>query len=208
MKTKKSPLQESALEKIKEFTEKGIAVTDDGLAYASAVTEYATLGVRQNNQDIEISELVQKLIEDYQDVAKEKGIDLSIELKGKYVIYADKSIIYEKIFRNLMQNVIDHSEAKNLKLSLEKTTKRGVDYALVTFEDNGKGIRNEKLNEMFILFKTSKQVKYEGSRQRGFGLPTALKASALYSGDIEINSTEGIGTKFLVYLPIKEEKHD
>jgi signal transduction histidine kinase len=65
----------------------------------------------------------------------------------------------------------------------------------ITCEDNGVGIAPEHLNRIFDLYFTTKE---HGS---GIGLSIVYRAIQLLDGEIEVQSTPGLGTTFRVLLP-------
>lgn len=76
--------------------------------------------------------------------------------------------------------------------------RRSGEFALVTVEDTGCGIREENKERIFEPFFTTKR---PGSGT-GLGLSSAYGAIKQSRGFVEVVSTEGQGTKILVYLPV------
>lgn len=68
----------------------------------------------------------------------------------------------------------------------------------VSVEDNGSGIPAAHLHRIFEPFFSTKP-QGEGT---GLGLPIARKIIAEHGGDIEVHSTVGEGTRFVVRLPM------
>jgi signal transduction histidine kinase len=80
------------------------------------------------------------------------------------------------------------------------TTRADGDAAIaIEIADNGKGIAPENLGRIFDPFFTTKEV---GSGT-GLGLSIAYKIVAQHGGRIDVRSTVGEGTTFIVILPIK-----
>lgn len=72
-------------------------------------------------------------------------------------------------------------------------------YAILKFSDNGPGMSQEELLNVFTLF-------YRGNRNSrikgyGIGMPLAKKIVTLHSGKITVSSQKGEGTIFTVKLP-------
>ena len=65
----------------------------------------------------------------------------------------------------------------------------------ITVEDTGVGIPSDKLDRIFDLYYTTKP---EGS---GIGLSIVYRIVQLHGGEIEVQSTEGRGTSFHIFLP-------
>jgi len=73
-------------------------------------------------------------------------------------------------------------------------------YARITVEDQGTGIQPDHLERIFEPFFTTKGVG-EGT---GLGLAVARGIVAEHGGWIEVESTMGRGTRFLIWLPLAE----
>ena len=76
----------------------------------------------------------------------------------------------------------------------------GGDYVRVSIEDRGAGISDMHLKHIFDPFFTTKE---KGS---GLGLPIAYSIVSKHGGTIEVNSKEGQGTTFSIYLPASKKK--
>ena len=73
-------------------------------------------------------------------------------------------------------------------------------YVCVSLEDNGPGMPPETLERIFDPYFTT---KIEGS---GLGLASAYSIIHRHGGNIEVESTQGQGTKFTLVLPATEAK--
>ncbi len=69
-------------------------------------------------------------------------------------------------------------------------------YFYILIEDNGIGISRENIEKVFEPFFTTKE------KALGLGLTTAYNIIKSANGDIEIESTEGAGTKVKIFLPV------
>jgi signal transduction histidine kinase len=67
---------------------------------------------------------------------------------------------------------------------------------LVTVSDTGEGIPEDHLNEIFDPFFTTKE------RGTGFGLSVVLRIVKTYTGRINVESEQGKGTTFQIWLPL------
>ncbi len=76
-------------------------------------------------------------------------------------------------------------------------------YAMLSVEDNGIGMGSQTLERAFDPFFTTKPVG-EGS---GMGLPVVHGIVTSHEGAIEIESTEGQGTKVMMYFPEKSSEY-
>ena len=122
-------------------------------------------------------------------------------------VYIDSSQIEQvilNVFLNAVEAITSGGEI-HVKISIAKNTKLKEDSALsdavcIGVSDNGIGIPDEKLEKIFNPFFTTK------SDGVGLGLSISSRLLEENGGKIELESEEGAGTTFKIYLPIIEKK--
>lgn len=124
-----------------------------------------------------------------QQSAQSSGVDLSIELEhDRLAIEADQKMI-EQVIINLIKNALaalENTESPKIKLRA-KLAEQGV---VIEVRDNGEGIDDELLPQIFIPFFTTRK---NGS---GIGLSLSKNIMKLHHGDLRVRSKVGEGTVF------------
>ncbi len=106
----------------------------------------------------------------------------------------------EQVFTNLITNSIKYSEqGGKLIVSLTKDSSD----AIISFKDDGIGIPKEDIDKLFNRF-----YRVEKSRQRkaggsGLGLSIVKQILDLHRASITVESELGVGSNFIVRLPLK-----
>ena len=96
-------------------------------------------------------------------------------------------------FLNLAQNAMQAMpKGGRLTVSCEALPNRRVG---VRVEDTGVGIAPENLMKIFELYYTTKE------RGTGVGLSMVYRTVQIHNGEIDVESTVGVGTTFIVVLP-------
>ncbi|HJU44679.1 MAG TPA: ATP-binding protein [Vicinamibacterales bacterium] len=96
-------------------------------------------------------------------------------------------------FLNLAQNAIQAMpRGGRLTIACSAAANRRVS---VRVEDTGVGIAPEDLTKVFQLYYTTKE------RGTGLGLSMVYRTIQIHNGDIDVESTVGVGTTFIVTLP-------
>lgn len=119
----------------------------------------------------------------------------------------------EKILNNLIYNAIKFTPSGgqiNIKISKSKNKDvlniidRGVnvDYIKIEIEDTGMGIDKDQLPYVFQRFYQVNQSKETMDIGSGIGLAITKDLIDLHHGVIEVNSKKGVGTSFLIKLPL------
>ena len=100
----------------------------------------------------------------------------------------------EELFLNTMLNAIQAMEEGG---HLSITANRRDTQIHIEIEDTGKGIPEDKINDVFDLFYSTKKAG-EGT---GLGLWMTYELVKKYKGDVSLSSQEGIGTKVVFKIP-------
>lgn len=105
-----------------------------------------------------------------------------------------------EVFLNLFMNAADAMpDGGSLEVEglVERPPHRKEDYLAIKVRDTGKGIRKEHLSRVFERYFTTKDTG------TGLGLAVVERVISAHSGTVRIESTEGEGTTFTVYLPYR-----
>ncbi len=111
-------------------------------------------------------------------------------------IYVDAKQI-EQVLINLVINA-RHAVEEGGKIEIDAEEKRN--FVVLSVSDNGTGIKKENLPRIFDPFFTTKT---EG-KGTGLGLPISQRIVEINGGKITVESEEGKGTTFRVWLPIDQ----
>jgi len=141
----------------------------------------------------------------FSDYAKRRQIHFSFEAEqGNFSICFDKEKV-EKIYFNLLSNAFKHTESgKHIKISLTKEQLNGQDHVRITVYNEGKAIPEEKIKSIFERF-YKVNPNDEGT---GIGLALTSALVEVHHGKITVESEEGTGTTFSVWLPTVQNPED
>lgn len=138
---------------------------------------------------------------------KDKGLTYDCQLKGdigKYYIGDDSKL--EQILLNILGNAVKFTDAGgNVTLIIECTAQfDGQSNFRFTIKDTGVGISKDYLPRIFEPF--SQEDDTTTSRYGGSGLGMAITKNIvqMMNGTIEVESAKGVGTIFVVNLPLKD----
>ncbi|QAA32588.1 Cache 3/Cache 2 fusion domain-containing protein [Clostridium manihotivorum] len=106
----------------------------------------------------------------------------------------------ERILLNLISNATKFTEpGDEIYVNLHD---KG-EYIVISVRDTGIGIPEEKLSQLFQRFKQVDPLLSRSHEGSGIGLSIVKALVELHEGSIEVRSSYGVGTEFIITLPAK-----
>lgn len=148
-----------------------------------------------------LNDLIRKIAELFELEIKDKQIKFSLKLSPDISqIQADEDQVRQilmNVIINAIQAILNEGE---IKIKTEKVLLKEEPAIKLIIEDSGIGIPEKDFNQIFDPFFSTKE---KGS---GLGLSIAYKLIEAHQGEIKVESKEGEGTKFVIFLPQKGGK--
>lgn len=148
--------------------------------------------IHLNLAQIKFLGMLQPLIDSFSLELQKKSIQMDFPISESATVYADKSILIE-ILRNVIANAIKFSNPGGwIRITFLDTEK----FTEITIEDNGPGIPLERQKDLFYKQMTSPGS--QGEKGFGIGLKLCFELIRLHQGNIQVQSEEGKGSRFIV----------
>lgn len=146
-------------------------------------------------EEINLSDLINGIAVLKKDKFSKEGISFNLSINPKDTnIHCDKGLI-EHVLINLINNATDavscNIQPKNKIIEI-KCWINDYQHPAISIKDNGNGIPEHLIEEIFIPFFTTKE---QGS---GIGLSLARQIMRLHGGSISVTSVPKIGTTFIL----------
>ena len=127
--------------------------------------------------------------------------DIPYELKG------DKGKVKE-IINNLLTNAIKYTEKGNINLTIKcvNNIDKKISNIIITCEDTGRGIKAENIKKLFTKFERLDVERNTTTEGTGLGLAITKSLVEMMGGKINVQSTFGKGSIFMVQIPQKIEQ--
>jgi signal transduction histidine kinase len=149
--------------------------------------------------NILLSELVHKSVSSLKPIAKEKGVALTYSVVNDMETQCDALKIMQAVM-NLIDNAIKYTDkGGHVWVSLQKS---GTNAAVIV-KDDGCGIPEAEIPYIFDRFYRVDKARSRDTGGSGLGLHISQKIALLHGGRIDVQSEEGKGSVFTLYLPIK-----
>jgi PAS domain S-box-containing protein len=119
-----------------------------------------------------------------------------IERSALPTVRADRTLMTQAL-QNLLSNALKFNESAQPRVAIG--ARREGERWIVTVADNGIGIEARYLERIFAPFhRLHDRSRYEGN---GVGLAIVRKAVERYGGSVQVESTPGSGSRFMLTLP-------
>lgn len=154
---------------------------------------------RLKRESVDLRFLIEEVFELLESQARERGVRLYNRVQGGFKVKGDWDKLF-LLFKNLVDNAIKYNR---LEGSVEVRACQKDSSAVIEVSDTGLGIPKEHLPFIFERF-----YRVEPSRSRemggtGLGLSIVKHICLSHGGRVQVESREGEGSTFRVYLPLE-----
>jgi len=148
-----------------------------------------------------LNDLIKKITELFKLEINDKQIKFNLKLSPDISqVQADEDQV-RQVLMNVIINATQAIPKKGeIKIKTEKALLKGEPAMKLIIEDSGIGIPEKDFNQIFDPFFSTKDKGF------GLGLSIVYKLIEAHQGEIKVESKEGEGTKFVIFLPQKGGK--
>ncbi len=162
-------------------------ILDDFLQFAGRM--------KLHKEDVNLCDILGELEDFYHPQCDTEHVVMRMQLPDNPVVANVDASLLKQAILNLLINAthaMQESAQKELMIRLETDDNE----ARIHVIDTGKGIEEERLDEIFHPYVSSKQ------GGTGLGLPTTMRIAQEHGGHIMVNSTVGQGSDFILCVPL------
>jgi signal transduction histidine kinase len=142
---------------------------------------------------VAVAPLLASVLDAVHPEAQRAGVTIARACSDGTLLVAGDAAQLRDVFLNLAQNAIQ-AMPKGGRLTIECAPEPNRQVR-VRVEDTGAGIAAENLPKIFDLYYTTRE------RGTGIGLSLVYRTIQIHNGTIDVESTVGVGTSFIVVLP-------
>ena len=126
-----------------------------------------------------------------------RSIHITVNLPSALPSVMIDSAQIQQVFFNLIKNALEVvKDGSEIEIELSSDD----NFVVATFRDSGTGMDGETLASLFEPYKTSKD------SGNGLGLMVSRRIVRAHGGEIDVESKEGVGTRFIVSIPRIEKR--
>lgn len=164
-----------------------------------------TKGMLLDVSVFDINQEIRNVVASFEGTCIKKAIAIELILTGDELpVKADCEKI-KQVMYNLVDNAIKFSHPDSI-IKIETSEKKNK--VFVSVKDSGIGIPKEQLSQVFERFYKSDLSRGKDKKGTGLGLSIAREIIRAHGENINVISTEGIGSEFIFSLPIEDDPED
>jgi len=199
---------EAMLDDVRPLTKENISSASDEIIHLHRLiedlhqlTSTDVGGMRYQKSNHNLTQLLTNEFNKYDGYLADAGIKLNFEnVMQDFTIYADKTRLCQ-LFENIINNAIKYSKSTELKICLYPEIIKGKEFINVIFEDNGIGVGEENLENLFEYL-----YRVDDSRNRkdggaGLGLSICRQIVIAHNGVITAERAKLGGLAIIIKLP-------
>jgi len=201
LETPLNPQQHEYLDMVKGCAESLLEIIEDVLDFSKIETGKAEL----ESVPFAVLDCVENALQPVTMRAQQKGVELGWRVSGDLpeLVQGDPTRL-RQILINLLGNAVKFTEEGEVSLGIECLNCRE-ETAEIRFEvrDTGVGIPPESQSKIFEAFQQSDASVTRQFGGTGLGLSISAKLVRMMGGEIEVESTEGKGSRFFFTIKLK-----
>ena len=159
-------------------------------------------------EPVDLRAAVERAVAALRPTAEQKGLALTATLPDPLPVLVSDRRRIDQILLNLVNNAVKFTERGSVAVAVEAgpaVTLRGGPAVRILVRDTGVGIRPADLATLFQPFRQLDVGLARAHEGTGLGLAICRRLAELLGGEIRAESTFGVGSTFLVTLPLRSE---
>jgi signal transduction histidine kinase len=186
-------------ERAKALIERQVAQMTRLVDDLTEVSRIATGKLRLCHDWVVMSGIVERAVDTVRPLMSQRQHTLEVSLPPQPISLCADAARLEQVIVNLLVNAAKYTdESGHVRLTV---TQEG-DECVLRLRDTGVGIAPELLPHVFDLFMQEKRSRERSGGGLGVGLALVKRLVEMHQGRVEVDSTLGQGTEFVVRLPV------
>jgi two-component system phosphate regulon sensor histidine kinase PhoR len=155
------------------------------------------------HEPVDINELCSALVSDRQNLAANRGLDLTFRPNEKMPEVVGDQRLLSQVFTNLLTNAMNYTpDGGEITVSTRVDENDEGKWVIIDFQDSGLGITSDEQPMIFRRFYRGAASRATNSAGTGLGLAICRQIAELHGGQVTVTSKgHKKGSMFSVWLP-------
>ncbi len=167
------------------------------------LNNFGANGIALNISDFDINEMIRQTTMTFEGICNKKGLSFDLLLTEKQLFVKGDMAKIQQVLYNLIDNATKFSN-KNSAITIETSIQN--EKVFISVKDSGIGIPSESLKKIWERFYKTDLSRGKDKTGTGLGLAIVKEIVQAHSENINVISTEGVGTEFIFTLPLSEKE--
>ena len=156
-------------------------------------------------KELDLNEMVENVANSFSLRVEHTGGRIYTEVGAvDSAVYVDE-VHFQNVLFNLMDNAVKYRK-QDEPLDIYLKTWNDDEYLYLSVRDTGLGIKKDNLKKVFEKFYRVHTGNVHDAKGFGLGLAYVKKIVELHEGEITVDSELGVGTTFVIKLPVLKEE--
>ncbi|MBO5097926.1 MAG: HAMP domain-containing histidine kinase [Agathobacter sp.] len=153
--------------------------------------------------EFDINSMIRTTIQTFEGTCGKKGLSFDLVLTEEQLFVQGDSGKIQQVLYNLIDNATKFSH-NNSAITIETTIKNGK--VFISIKDTGIGIPKDSIKKIWERFYKTDQSRGKDKKGTGLGLAIVKEIVQAHKQNINVISTEGVGTEFIFTLKLAEKE--
>lgn len=154
-----------------------------------------------NKEEVVDTSYFNELFEDFRLSVQEKNVNIKVKIEVREVYFSIDKFLFTTALNNILENAVKYG-GESAEIVFRTYLKD--DQYKISIHDNGIGIPEKEQQKIFDKFYRVIKGNVHNVKGLGLGLFYADQIIKSHQGSISLESREGVGTTFIITMPISK----
>ncbi|MBR3811717.1 MAG: HAMP domain-containing protein [Agathobacter sp.] len=167
------------------------------------LNQFRNRGVSLDITSFDINQLIRNTTMTFEGVCNKKGLSFDLQFTGDELFVKGDMYKIQQVLYNLIDNATKFAN-NNTPILIETNIRH--EKVLISVKDKGIGIPSDSIKKVWERFYKTDQSRGRDKKGSGLGLAIVKEIVQAHNENINVISTEGVGTQFIFTLPLSEKE--
>jgi two-component system phosphate regulon sensor histidine kinase PhoR len=149
-------------------------------------------------EDVNLQKVTENVLKIFEQSIAAKNLSLVFNIEKDLPSIKGDIFKLEQMFINLVDNAVKYTDEGSIGVELKREDGK----VIAVIQDTGIGIPQKDIGRIFERFYVVDKSRSRSQGGTGLGLSIVKHIARLHSGDVQVESTEGQGTKVTIEFPL------